>query len=107
MVDIPDLDKIQEKAAKKANESFLKQFRAKEGYEKRKPSRQSKKGKRPAREGKHINDQFPNKYDREGRFYLHRCFNCHPRGVENHPISVASGYCVWCGWDYKSEVVNK
>lgn len=34
--------------------------------------------------------------DEGGKLYLTRCPDC---GLENYAMCVASGQCVWCGWN--------
>lgn len=36
----------------------------------------------------------------EGKIFLERCFQC---GRENYAMAVASGICVWCGFDANEE----
>lgn len=47
---------------------------------------------------KHLNDRAPNFYNKEGKFYLVKCFACSVVGVENNATAVATGSCSNCGW---------
>ena len=44
------------------------------------------------------NNKPPN-FEKEGKFYLIRCFACSdsPRGRENWLPAAATGECSWCG----------
>lgn len=45
------------------------------------------------------NDRPPN-YRHDGQLYLRRCFVCDLKnGRENYTAAVATGICVWCGWE--------
>ena len=49
-------------------------------------------------EYKTIQDKHPNFRNKEGKLYLVRCFKCNK---ENYSIAVASGKCIWCGYEDK------
>lgn len=47
-------------------------------------------------------------FEKNGRFYLVRCFNCDSdKGTENYAINIASGICTWCGWPHCNEDIEK
>jgi hypothetical protein len=47
-----------------------------------------------------INQQSPNFFDEEGRFFLVKCHACKR---ENYSPYVASGFCAWCGADKNAQ----